>query len=145
MDSSDLSVQSVPNSNGDEKVGSVATEPSRCMDEFYQLRQELLISTLILAGLAFGPVWWVYSWPIALNFLLGAIVGVVYLRLLARNVERLGAESQTIGKSQIAVFIGMMIVATQLSQLQVLPIFFGFLMYKAAVIVYMLRTAVRPQ
>ncbi|NCJ08535.1 ATP synthase subunit I [Synechococcales cyanobacterium C] len=115
------------------------------MEDFYRLRQELLLSTLILAVLAFGPIWWVYSLKTALNYFIGASAGVVYLRMLARNVERLGTQKKQIGKSQLAIFVGLIIVATQWNQLQVLPIFLGFLTYKAAILVYTLRTVVTPQ
>jgi len=115
------------------------------MGEFHQLRQELLTTTVVLTALIFGPVWFFYSLNVALNYLIGACTGVVYLRLLARNVEQLGQENRKIGKSQLAVFVGVMIVATQWNQLHVLPIFLGFLTFKAAIIVYMLRTAVIPQ
>lgn len=115
------------------------------MAEYYQLKQELLKSTLILTVLIFGPVWFFYSLNTALNYLIGACTGVVYLRLLARNVEQLGKQKSHIGKTQLAVFIGLIIVATQWNQLQILPIFLGFLTYKAAIIVYMLRTVVIPQ
>jgi len=110
------------------------------MAEFYQLRQELLTSTLILTIVIFGPVWFFYSLNIALNYLLGACTGVVYLRMLARNVEQLGREKSKIGSSQLALFIGLIIVATQWNQLQVVPTFLGFLTYKAAIIIYMFRT-----
>uniref|UniRef100_B8HPJ5 ATP synthase I n=1 Tax=Cyanothece sp. (strain PCC 7425 / ATCC 29141) TaxID=395961 RepID=B8HPJ5_CYAP4 len=114
------------------------------MQEFYQLKQELLTSTLILTGLIFGPVWYFYSLNIALNYLLGACTGVVYLRMLARNVEQLGKGKNRIGKTQLAVFMGVIIFATQWNQLHVLPVFLGFLTFKVAILFYMLRTLV-PQ
>jgi ATP synthase protein I len=119
-------------------------EASNSMDEFYQLKQELLVTTLILTGLFVGPVWWAYSLSIALNFLVGALTGVVYLGLLARNVERLGTEQGSVGKSQLAVFVGVIIVASQWDNLQVLPVFLGFLTYKAAILLYTLRTVFKP-
>jgi ATP synthase protein I len=136
-----------PASSTDSGDPAVADQPAsdNSMSEFYQLRQELLTSTLILTGLIFGPVWYFYSLNIALNYLLGACTGVVYLRMLARNVERLGTEKQQLGKTQIAVFVGVMIFATQWEQLHVLPVFLGFLTFKAAIIVYTLRTAVMPR
>ncbi|MBL1176117.1 ATP synthase subunit I [Pantanalinema sp. GBBB05] len=110
------------------------------MQEFYQLQQELIIITLVLIGVIFASVWIFYSLNIALNYLLGACTGVVYLKVLARNVEQLGKQKQQIGKSHLAIFIGLIIVATQWNQLHVLPVFLGFLTYKATLIVYMFRS-----
>jgi len=115
------------------------------MQEFYQLQKELLLTTLALTGIIFISVWIVYSRNTALNYLLGACTGVVYLKVLARNVERLGREKERIGKSQLAIFIGLIIVATQWNQLHVLPIFLGFLTYKATLLVYTLRTLMVPE
>jgi len=114
------------------------------MAEFYQLKRELLVSTLVLTAFIFGAVWFFYSLAIALNYLLGACTGVVYLRMLARNVEQLGRQKAKLGSSQLAIFVGLMIVATQWNQLQVVPIFLGFLTYKAALLFYMLRTILVP-
>ena len=113
----------------------------RSMSEFYQLRNSLSLSTLMWTAVFFIPVRFFYDWNIALSFLLGAVAGLVYLRLLARNVERLGTNNQ-VGKSQIAVFIGVIIIATQVDSLQILPVFLGFLTYKVAILVYAFRTAV---
>jgi len=78
---------------------------------------------------------------IALNYLLGASTGVVYLKMLARDVERIGSQNQRISKTRLGVFLAVMIVGTQWNQLQILPIFLGFLTYKAALLVYVIRSA----
>ena len=119
-------------------------ESNDSMQEFYRLQRELLLITLALTGIIFVSVWLAYSLNIALNYLLGACTGVVYLKVLARNVERLGKDREKLGKSQLAIFIGLIIVATQWNQLQIVPIFLGFLTYKATLIVYMFRTFMAP-
>jgi ATP synthase protein I len=123
-------------------VDPVATSPSSSdsMADFYQLRKELLLITLGLTAIVFPCVWLAYDRNIALNYLLGGLTGVAYLRLLAKNVEQLGTESASVGRSHIAVFVGVIIFATQLPQLHVLPVFLGFLTFKATLLIYTLRT-----
>ncbi len=120
------------------------SESNRSMDEFYALQNELLVTTLVLTGLIIGPVWYYYSLNTALNYLLGACTGVVYLKVLARNVEQLGTAKAKVGKSQIAIFVGIMVIASQWEQLHVLPVFLGFLTYKATLLVYTLRILFMP-
>ncbi len=117
---------------------------SDSMQEYYRLQQQLLLTTLGIAGVVFGSVWYFYSLPIAVNYLLGACTGAIYLRMLGKNVEKLGRERKRLGSTQLVPFIGLIIVATQWHQLQIIPIFLGFLTYKAAVIVYILQTTFRP-
>jgi ATP synthase protein I len=119
---------------------STPAETNASMQEFYQLQQELLLITLALTGIIFISVWVFYSLNLALNYLLGACTGVVYLKVLARNVEQLGGQRKQIGKSQLAIFIGLIIVATQWNQLHVLPVFLGFLTYKGTLLVYMFKS-----
>jgi ATP synthase protein I len=115
-------------------------EPNASMQEFYNLQRELLLITLGLTGVIFISVWIFYSLNIALNYLLGACTGVVYLKVLARNVERLGRQKNQLGKSHLAIFIGLIIVATQWNQLHVIPVFLGFLTYKGTLLIYMFRS-----
>ncbi|PPS45302.1 ATP synthase subunit I [Chroococcidiopsis sp. TS-821] len=127
-------------SQGDLPTGFAASKPSNSMQEFYQLSQELLLWTVALTGIIFVFVWIFYSLNIALNYLIGACTGVVYLRMLARDVERLGGEKKQLSKTRLALLIGLILLASRWNQLQILPIFLGFLTYKASLIVYVLRT-----
>lgn len=140
MSLSDESITPTPTQQ-EAQPGFEDPEPDNSMQEFYQLYQQLLRVTIALTGIAFISVWIFYSLNIALNYLLGGCAGLVYLRLLAKDVEQLGQEKQRLSKTRFALFIGLMIVATQLHQLKVLPIFLGFLTYKGTLLIYMLQTA----
>jgi ATP synthase protein I len=109
------------------------------MDEYFSLVLELNQIMLVLTGVVFGGVWYFYGLNIALNYLLGACIGFVYLRMLAKNVEQLGQSRKGIGKARLALIVGVLIVSTRVDQLSFLPIFLGFLTYKAALLVYTIR------
>lgn len=111
---------------------------SKAMEDYYALIRELLVTTLVLMGIIFPAVWFRYGVSVASNYLLGAFTGLLYLRLLGKNVEKLG-QSASVGKSQVAVLVGVLIAATRIEQLSVLPIFLGFLTFKAGIFVYTLR------
>ena len=115
------------------------------MQEYRQLQQGLLLWTLAIAALLFISVWISYGLGTGLNYLLGACVGVVYLKLLARDVERIGNVPQSPLQSRLALFVGLVIVATQLERLQLVPIILGFLTYKATLLGYMLVTVLTPK
>ncbi|MEA5507874.1 ATP synthase subunit I [Halotia wernerae UHCC 0503] len=145
MSLSDESISaSTPTTRQDDQSGSEDTEPANSMGEFYQLYQKLLLITLVLTGIIFISVWIYYSLNIALNYLIGACTGVVYLRMLAKDVERLSNEKNRLSKNRFALLIGLIILASRWHELQILPMFLGFLTYKATLLVYMLQTAFIP-
>ncbi|MCY7385096.1 MAG: ATP synthase subunit I [Microcoleus sp. CAN_BIN18] len=133
--------EDIPQAGTVSTVSTASSETSNPMQDFYSLQQELLAYTLAFTAIIFISVWIFYSLNIALNYLLGASTGVVYLKMLARDVERIGSENQRISKTRLGLFFAVMIVGTQWNQLQILPIFLGFLTYKAALMVYVIRSA----
>jgi ATP synthase protein I len=143
---SDQSLETEPqNSELAQAESYPSGDSGNSMQEYYQLQKTLFLVTLAMTGVAFFSVWISYSLDIALNYLLGACVGVVYLRRLAKDIEGLGTQKRSLGISRLALFIGLIVVATQLQNLQILPIFFGFMTYKAAIIAYVVQTTFQPQ
>ena len=119
---------------------SFSNEQSNPMAEYYQLQRTLYVYTLVWIGICFPTVWYFYSLKIALNYLLGALVSVVYLRFLAQDVERLGQPEQRLGGKGLGIFVILMVVASKWQQLSILPVFLGFLTYKGAIILYTLQS-----
>ncbi|PSB56727.1 ATP synthase subunit I [Chamaesiphon polymorphus] len=119
---------------------SVTQSSEDSMGEYQQLKRELYLITLAITAVAFVTVAFVYELRVALNYLLGAVAGVVYLRLLAKDVDRIGNETSKLSLNRMALFVGLMLVAAKWHQLQILPVFLGFLTYKVALLIYILRT-----
>jgi ATP synthase protein I len=97
-----------------------------------------------VTGIIFISTWIGFNLNIALNYLLGAIAGVVYLKMLARDVERIGRQQERLSKTRLALFIGLIIVATRWKELQILPIFLGFLTFKVAIVLHTLQSLLIP-
>ncbi|GAA6622025.1 hypothetical protein NUACC26_078470 [Scytonema sp. NUACC26] len=117
------------------------TDTGSSMVEFYKLVQELLLITLAIIGISFGCVWFFYSANIALNYLIGACAGLLYLRMLVKDVERLGSEKKQLSKARFGLLIALSVIASRLEQLEILPIFLGFLTYKITIMLYVIRTS----
>ena len=142
-----MDLTSPENLNVDVSEAKTATEAvtsmsTNSMEEFYALRDELLMVTLVVSGIAFCGIWLFYSLNTAGSYLMGSLVGMVYLGMLARNVERLNYQSK-ISKNRLALFAVLIILACRLDQIQVLPVFLGFLTFKTAIIFYTLRITLR--
>ncbi len=143
MNSSDAPVEPNPQSGEASETATSSEVVDSSMGEYYQLQRELLLITALVTVVIFVTVCWFYPLRIALNYLLGAVVSVVYLRMLGRDVERLGQQNG-LSKNRLAIFAGLIIVATQWQQLEIMPVFLGFLTYKAALIIYTIRMVIKP-
>ncbi len=144
MSLSDNTIESAPSTIENAPSGFENAEPESSMQDFYKLYKELLVITLALTGIIFVSVWIFYSLNIALNYLIGGCAGLVYLRMLAKDVERLGREKQQLSKTRLALIVLLILLAGKWNQLEILPIFLGFLTYKATLIIYVVRVAFNP-
>lgn len=111
------------------------------MEDYYRLQRQLLKTTIAFSAIIFGSVWLSYSLHVALNYLIGACTGVVYLRMLSKNVEQIGRGAGSSG-GRLALVALLILVASQWNQLEIVPAFLGFLTYKAALIGYTIWAAV---
>ena len=115
------------------------------MGEFYRLRNNLFLGTIVIALIGSSLSWWFYSWQTSMNYLIGTGFGLVYLNMLVREVERIGPQKKSFGKTRLAMFVGLIIVAIKIQQLEVLPIFIGFMTYKVAIVFYILPQSLFEQ
>ncbi len=118
------------------KAAEITSESiSNSLEEYNRLKMKLIVTTII-AGITIDLiVWMLYRWTIALSYAVGALVGTVYFRMLAKSVDRLGVESKSLGFSRLGLFVILMVIAAKSKQLEILPTFLGFMTYKLAVLV----------
>ncbi|MEO1590064.1 MAG: ATP synthase subunit I [Cyanobacteria bacterium J06632_22] len=141
----EVSVDSTEDADEGAIAPSLPPTPDSSMQGYYKLQQDLLKYTLLATAVIFGFVWAFYSLQTALNYLIGACTGVVYLRMLAKNVAELGRQRSKVGSGRLALFIGLIVLSTQWNQLQIMPVFLGFLTYKASLMGYTLWAALMPE
>lgn len=124
------------------QTASETKQVAQSMAEYYQLQRMLLTNTLVLTGIVCPLVWLLYSKAIALNYLLGAVVGVLYLVMLGKEVENLGTSKKRIGVKGLVLVAGLIFLACTREELQIVPVFLGFMTYKATIIGHTIQMAV---
>ena len=123
-------LQALPSSNS----AVVNTPAENGMESFARLQVRLMLATLIVSAVATLFASFYFDLFVARSLLVGAVAGLFYLRLLARSVARLGGGSRQVGRFQLVVPIVLIVAAARLPQLDLLPAFVGFLLYKPALI-----------
>ena len=103
-------------------------------DAYARLQRRLILATLIVSALAVPFSALVFDVHTSACVLVGSLAGVLYLRLLARSVAKLGNGSKKVGKLQLLVPVVLVLAAAKLPQLELLPALIGFLLYKPALI-----------
>jgi ATP synthase protein I len=121
----------------DSGTDSVTAPPAIAsgMEHYERLQRRLLVATALAIATAVPISGWFYDGPTALSLLLGGVAGLLYLRLLARSVSRLGGDRRSVGKVQLLVPVVLVLASARIPSLQILPALVGFLLYKPALIV----------
>ena len=123
-------LQALPSSDS----AVVITPAENGMESFARLQVRLMLATVIVSAVATLFASFYFDLFVARSLLVGAVAGLFYLRLLARSVARLGGGSRQVGRFQLVVPIVLIVAAARLPQLDLLPAFVGFLLYKPALI-----------
>lgn len=110
------------------------TAVSSSLDDFRRLQRRLLLATLALSALVSLLTWLRFGSAAGSSLLFGASAGLLYLRLLARSVARLGTHSRSVGRFQMLVPALLVIVCSRVPALQLLPALAGFVLYKPALL-----------
>jgi len=108
------------------------------VNEYVTLQRSIFRMTFVLT--AFTVVFAIIfvDFNAAISLLLGACSGIIYLRLLAKNIGSLGKSSSSVSKVQLLVPVLLVLVVTKLPELQLMPALVGFLLYKPSLIIQFL-------
>ena len=108
-------------------------------DEYTKLQITIFGITFIVAIFIASITAIIIGFHFGLSVFIGSIAGIFYLRLLAKSIGKIGKESTGISKLQLLVPICLVIFASKLGSLDILPAMIGFFIYKPSLIFYFSR------
>ena len=104
------------------------------MDDYARLQRRLLLATLMVSVVVSLLTLLFFGGATASSLLLGASCGLLYLRLLARSVARVGPDSRSVGRFQVLVPALLVVVSARIPAIEILPALAGFVLYKPALL-----------
>ncbi|WP_259702051.1 MULTISPECIES: hypothetical protein [Synechococcales] len=131
-------LEAAPTAAGSASPGLSQPEQARSpggLDDYVRLQNRLLLATLALSGVAVPLTAVLFGFAQAISLLVGSLAGLLYLRMLARSVARLGSDSRSVGKSQLLVPVVLVLAAIRVPGAEVIPALVGFLLYKPAILI----------
>ena len=103
-------------------------------DEYVQLQQRIFLFIMAITAFSVVITAIFFDYQTSISILIGALFGVVYMRLLAKSIGKLGKDSKTVSKVQLLIPALLVLVVSKLPQLDLLPSLLGFLLYKPSLI-----------
>ena len=109
-------------------------------DDFFSIQLALYCLTMFLSIVMtiFSCIFINFSF--GLSVFIGSIIGILYLRLLAKSIGNLGKTSTGISKVQLLLPVCLFIFASRNELIEILPSMIGFFLYKPAMFYYFSRS-----
>lgn len=117
-----------------EKLASSSAVQKNSLDEYVHFQRRIFFATIVVSAIAVSISFFWFPISTSSSLLIGALCGVLYLRLLARSVGKLGKSSKTVSKIQLVIPVLLVLGVSKLPQLDLLPSLLGFLLYKPSLI-----------
>ena len=118
-----------------DKPAAVRKEP---LDFFENLVVRSLLLNIAFAILALVISLTFFDFNFSMSLLLGSVFGILYLRLLSKNILKLGTNTNSVGKFQLILPILLVLLSSKSHQVELLPAFMGFILYKPSLIIQFL-------
>ena len=109
-------------------------------DDFFSLQLALYCLTLILSIVITIVSCIFINFSFGLSVFIGSIIGILYLRLLAKSIGNLGKTSTGISKVQLLLPVCLFIFASRNELIEILPSIIGFFLFKPAMFYYFSRS-----
>tara|TARA_Y100001978_G_scaffold70686_1_gene63488 strand:+ start:255 stop:731 length:477 start_codon:yes stop_codon:yes gene_type:complete len=109
-------------------------------DDFFSLQLALFCLTLLLSFFISIVSFIFINFSFSLSIFIGSIIGIFYLRLLAKSIGNLGKTSSGISKVQLLLPVCLFIFASRNEFIEILPSLIGFFLYKPVMFYYFSRS-----
>ena len=109
-------------------------------EDFFSLQLALFCLTLILSIVITIVSCIFINFSFGLSVFIGSIIGILYLRLLAKSIGNLGKTSSGISKVQLLLPVCLFIFASRNEMIEILPSIIGFFLFKPAMFYYFSRS-----
>jgi len=107
-------------------------------DEYVELQLHMYRLTLLLTAFAVVIAAFFFGKQISISLLVGALSGILYIRLLARGIGKLGKTSRMVSKVQLIVPVLLVLAVSKLPELDIIPSLIGFFLYKPSLVIQFL-------
>jgi len=115
-------------------LGTSKESASDSSEEYAQLQRRIFRVAFFVTAFAVAITAIFFDFQVSISLLVGAFSGVLYLRLLARSIGKLGNSTKSVSKFQLLIPVLLVLAVSKLPQLQLLPALLGFLLYKPSLI-----------